>query len=334
MFIFAYIACDFVGISYVTELDYTLIICLFALILWEVTLRAGLVQNCGKYYSLFNNMSFDLALVSKDKKIIYETEEFGSIPEMENDLTINNTRYRQFEINNGYTILKDDLKALDIVKEELNKRQLILEKNNKTLEQQNKIMSEYYSLQAQNEILNEIDKDYKNKNDEILNLIKEIEPLKDKKDIYPYLARIKFLVSYTKQKYNCYLNSKLSAKTEIQTIALAIHLSMEDAKNLGLDAGLLCNSMELIDSNLSTIILDIIYMMMENALNNKSDLFANIDVKDDYIIVFGLYNENSEIDFNYFSNSIKTLIENNKIDYEIKKMDDMKKFIVRIRRDS
>ena len=49
IFIFAYIACDFVGISFVTEMDYTLIICLIALLLWEVTLRVGLVQNCGKY---------------------------------------------------------------------------------------------------------------------------------------------------------------------------------------------------------------------------------------------------------------------------------------------
>ena len=333
IFIFAYIACDFVGISFVTEMDYTLIICLIALLLWEVTLRVGLVQNCGKYYSLFNNMSFDLALLSNDKKVIYETLDFGDMPNIDKELTIGNTRYREFEIHNGYTILKDNLEVLDSVKEELNKRKVLLEKNNRTLEQQHKIMSEYYSLQSQNEILDEIDKDYKNKNEEIIHLIEEIEPLKDKKDIYPYLARIKFLVSYTKQKYNLFLNSKLSDKIEIQTVALAIHIIMEDAKNLGLDAGLLCNSMELIDSNISTIILDIVYMMMENALKNNSDLFTNIDVNNEFITVFGLFKDNSNIELNYFSNSINSLIENKKIEYEIKQIDDMEKFIVRIRRD-
>lgn len=326
IFIVAYIACDFIGISFIVEMDYTLIICLFALILWEVTLRAGLVQNCGKYYSLFNTMSFDLAILSKNDEVIYKTEKFG-------DISNNSTRYSKYDIRNGYTVLKEDLGVLDNVKNELNIRQALLEKNNKTLLTQNKIMSEYYSLQSQNEILNEIDKDYKNKNDQIIELISKIEPLTDKKEIYPYLARIKFLVSYTKQKYNCFLNSKLSDKIEIQTIALAIHIMMKDAINLGLNASLLCNSMELIDSKLSVIILDIIYMMMENAIDNSSDLFSNIDVDDNNIKVFGLYKDNVNIKMDYFSNSVNNLIELGQISYEIKKNDDMIKFAVNIRRD-
>lgn len=322
LFIFAYIACDFVGVSYVVEMDYTLIICLFALILWEVTLRAGLVQNCGRYYSLFNNMTFDLALATKDEEIIYKTNNFDS--------TQTNARYSKYEISNGYAILKDDLSVLDKAKKELEKRTVLLEKNNNTLKHEHKIMAEYYSLSSQNEILNEIDMDYKLKNEEIINLINKIEPLNDKKEIYPYLARIKFLVSYTKQKYNCYINSKMNEKIEVQTIALAIHIIMEDAKSLNLDCGLLCNSMELIDSNLGVVIIDIIYMMMENALNNSSDLFVNIDVNDN-ITVFGLFKENSSISDTYLTNSVKALIDSKKIECEIKQVDDMLKLIYRIR---
>ena len=155
--------------------------------------------------------------------------------------------------------------------------------------------------------------DYKLKNEEIINLINKIEPLNDKKEIYPYLARIKFLVSYTKQKYNCYINSKINEKMEVQTIALAIHIIMEDAKSLDLDCGLLCNSMELIDSNLGVVIIDIIYMMMENALDNSSDLFVNIDVNDN-ITVFGLFKENANIKDTYLTNSVKALIDSGKIE--------------------
>ena len=322
LFIFAYIACDFVGVSYVVEMDYTLIICLFALILWEVTLRAGLVQNCGRYYSLFNNMTFDLALESKDGKIMYKTNNF----ENENS----NARYSKYEISNGVAVLKDDLSVLDKAKKELEKRTVLLEKNNNTLKHEHKIMAEYYSLSSQNEILNEIDMDYKLKNEEIINLINKIEPLNDKKEIYPYLARIKFLVSYTKQKYNCYINSKINEKMEVQTIALAIHIIMEDAKSLNLDCGLLCNSMELIDSNLGVVIIDIIYMMMENALDNSSDLFVNIDVNDN-ITVFGLFKEKANIKDTYLTNSVKALIDSGKIECESKKVDDMLKLIYRIR---
>ncbi|MBP5444782.1 MAG: hypothetical protein J6Y28_01290 [Acholeplasmatales bacterium] len=322
LFIFGYIACDFVGVSYVVEMDYTLIICLFALILWEFTLRAGLVQNCGRYYSLFNNMTFDLALESKEEEIIFKTNNFNE--------GSTNERYSKYEISNGYAVLKDDLTVLDKAKLELEKRKSLLEKNNNTLKHEHKIMAEYYSLSSQNEILNEIDMDYKLKNDEIIDLINKIEPLNDKKEIYPYLARIKFLVSYTKQKYNCYINSKINEKTEIQTIALAVHIIMEDAKSLNLECGLLCNSMELIDSNLGVIIIDIIYMMMENALKNNSDLFVNIDVNES-ITVFGLFKENSEIVDTYLTNSVKALIENKQIDYEVKKVDDMLKLIFRIR---
>ena len=324
LFIFAYIACDFMGIRYVTELDYTLIICLFALILWEVTLRAGLVQNCGRYYSLFNNMNFDLAFYSKNDELIFKTPSFD-------DSTKSNIRSSRYEISNGYAILKDDLEVLSKVKKQLEKRTNLLEKNNNTLKHEHKIMAEYYSLSSQNEILSEIDMDYKAKNEEILSLINKIEPLNDKKEIYPYLARIKFLVSYTKQKYNCVINSKMNEKTEIQTIALAIHIIMEDAKSLNIESGLLCNSMELIDSNLGVIILDLFYMMMENALKNSSDLFVNIDVNNDYITVFGLFKENSIIDTSYYTNSVKTLIDNNEIECETKENDDMLKLIFRIR---
>ena len=323
LFIFAYIACDFIGISFVTELDYTLIICLFALILWEFTLRAGLVQNCGRYYALFNNMTFDLALVNKEEKYIFKTDTF-----LEQNA---NTRYSKYEISNGYAILKDDLEVLDKVKKELESRTALLEKNNNTLKHEHKIMAEYYSLSSQNEILNEIDMDYKAKNEEIISLINKIEPLNDKKEIYPYLARIKFLVSYTKQKYNCYINSKMNEKTEIQTIALAIHIIMEDAKSLNIESGLLCNSMELIDSKLGVIILDLFYMMMENALENDSDLFVNIDVNNDYITVFGLFKGKSIINNTYYTNSVKSLIDNNDIEVEMKENDDMLKLIFRIR---
>lgn len=323
LFIFGYIACDFVGVSYVVELDYTLIICLFALILWEVTLRAGLVQNCGRYYALFNNMTFDLALVNKDNEYIYKTDNFLE----ENS----NTRYSKYDISNGEVILKDDLGVLDKVKKELENRTALLEKNNNTLKHEHKIMTEYYSLASQNEILNEIDLDYKIKNDEIIELINKIEPLKEKKEIYPYLARIKFLVSYTKQKYNCYINSKISEKLEIQTIALAIHIIMEDTKSLNVESGLLCNSMELIDSKLGVIIIDLFYMMMENAINNNSDIFVNIDVNDNYITVFGLFKANSIIDNSYYTNSVKALIDSKKIECETKNVDEMLKLVFKIR---
>ena len=324
LFIFTYIALDFIGVSYVTELDYTLIICLFALILWEVTLRAGLVQNCGRYNTLFNNMTFDLAFMTKSDELVIKTKSF-------NDSDNDSIRSSKYELSNGYAILKDDLEVLDKVKKELEKRTTLLEKNNNTLKHEHKIMAEYYSLTSQNEILNEIDLDYKAKNEEIINLINKIEPLNDKKEIYPYLARIKFLVSYTKQKYNCILNSKMSEKIEIQTIALAIHIIMEDAKSLNIESGLLCNSMELIDSSLGVIILDLFYMMMENALENKSDLFVNIDVNNDYITVFGLFKESSTFNYSYYSNGVKTLIDNKGIEVEIKENDDMLKLIFRIR---
>lgn len=324
LFIFAYIACDFIGISYVVELDYTLIICLFALILWEVTLRAGLVQNCGRYYSLFNNMTFDLAFISKNNDRVFKTSSFT-------DEDTSNIRSSRYEISNGYAILKDDLEVLSKVKKELEKRTNLLEKNNNTLKHEHKIMAEYYSLSSQNEILNEIDMDYKVKNEEILELINKIEPLTERKEIYPYLARIKFLVSYTKQKYNCYINSKINEKIEIQTIALAIHIIMEDAKSLNIESGLLCNSMELIDANLGVIVLDLFYMMMENALENKSDLFVNIDVNNDYITMFGLFKENSIINTTYYTNSVKALIDNEDIICETKENDDMLKLIFKIR---
>ena len=324
LFIFAYIACDFIGVSYVVELDYTLIICLFALILWEVTLRAGLVQNCGRYYTLFNNMTFDLALMSKNDELVIKTKNFN----LNNN---DNARSSKYEISNGYAILIDDLEALNKVKKELEKRTTLLEKNNNTLKHEHKIMAEYYSLSSQNEILNEIDLDYKAKNDEIISLINKIEPLNDKKEIYPYLARIKFLVSYTKQKYNCILNSKMNEKIEIQTIALAIHIIMEDAKSLNIESGLLCNSMELINSELGVIILDLFYMMMENALENKSDLFVNIDVNNDFITVFGLFKIDAVINKTYYTNGVKALIENNNILVEEKINDDMLKLIFKIR---
>ncbi len=324
IFIFTYIALDFIGVSIITEMDYTLIICLFAFSLWELALRAGLVQNCGKYYSLFNHITFGLALVSKNNETQMATKEY------ENDQN-KNARFTNYEISNGYAIFRDDLEILDAIRKELENKKILLEKNNNTLKHEQEIAREYYSISNQNMILEEIDKDYKLKNDEIIELINKIEPLKEKKDIYPYLARIKFLVSYTKQKYNCYINAKMNEKIEIQTIALAINLIITDCKSLNVDASVLCNSMELIDSNLGVIILDLFYMMIENALDNKSDLFVNIDVNDDAITMFGLFKDNSNIKTNYFTNNVSSLISNNKIIYEIKKNDDMLKLSFKIK---
>jgi len=326
LIIFIYIACDFVGVSYAVELDYTLVVCFFALFMWEVTLRCGLVQNCGRYKMLFSDMTFDMAIYNNSDTIIYKTMGF----EKYNN---ENNRSSKLIINSGYTILVDDLAPLTRIRNELDDKRELLLKNNKILEEKNKIMAEFYSLKSENEILDEIDLDYKNKNEEIIKLINIIAPLNDKKEIYPYLARIKFLVSYTKQKYNNYINSKINDKIEIQNLALSINLIFDDTKALGIDLGLLCNSMEIIESKLAPIILDIIYMMIENALDNKSDLFVNIDVSNEYIIVFGLFKENSIIKYEYFTQVVNNLINNNIIDCDNKIIDDMVKFIIKIRRD-
>ena len=315
------------------ELDYNLVVTILAFLLIETSLRAGLIQNCGKYVSLFNNLSFEAFITDLDNNHIYSTKEYNTdIILKEDELLLNDSKYRKLKMHNGYLVYKDDLTEIYKLQNELNDITNELKRNNEALKNKENYTKDYYKLLNESNILNELDSELKLRKNEIDLLVNQIDENSDKSEIKLKLARIKVLVSYIKQRYNLYLNSKLNKYMEIQNIALSIKLISTDVKSLGINSGLLCNSMEMIPSELCVIILDIFFFMLENAYNSKTDLFTNINVESGYIVIFGLFDD-IDINNELLIDKLKELISNNKISMEISKTDDMKKVLFRIGSD-
>lgn len=333
LLILVYIALDFTTIPFIHELDYNLMVTLLAYILIETSLRAGLIQNCGKYVSLFNNLNFEAAIVDKNNEVVYYTKEYNQdIVLSSNELVVYDSKYRKFPMNNGYLVYKEDLKELNKLKMELSDITQELKRNNEALKNKENYTKDYYKLLNEASILNELDSELKLRKNEIDELVREIDESMDKELLKARLARVKVLVSYIKQRYNLYLNSKLNPYMEMQNIALSIRLISTDSKSLGINSGLLCNSMEMIPSELCVIILDCFFFMLENAYNSKCDLFTNINVESGYIVMFGLFDD-IEIKKEYLIDKLKELIKENKISMDIVLMDDMKKVIFKIGSD-
>ena len=331
--ILIYIALDFTSLKIMGELDYNLVVTILAFLLIETSLRAGLIQNCGKYVSLFNNLSFEASITDLDNNHIYSTKEYNTdIILKEDELLLNDSKYRKLKMNNGYLVYKDDLTEIYKLQNELNDITNELKRNNEALKNKENYTKDYYKLLNESNILNELDSELKLRKNEIDLLVNQIDENLELSEIKLKLARIKVLVSYIKQRYNLYLNSKLNKYMEIQNIALSIKLISTDVKSLGINSGLLCNSMEMIPSELCVIILDIFFFMLENAYNSKTDLFTNINVESGYIVIFGLFDD-IDINNELLIDKLKELISNNKISMEISKTDDMKKVLFRIGSD-
>lgn len=333
LLILTYIALDFTDISFIHELDYNLMITLLAFLLMETSLQAGLLQNCGKYKKLFRDLSFDAAISDLDGNYIFFTNGFdGRIELKSEELVIGDDKYHRFNIKNGYGVFKEDLSEVNKLKENLNFVNMTLERNNATLKVKESYSKEFYKLQSEANLIAELDNELKQRKEEINELLKDINDDSDIDLIRNNLARIKVLVSYIKQRYNLYLSAKMNPVMEIQNIALSIKLISTDVKTLGINSGLLCNSMEAIPSELGVIILDCFFILLENAYETKSDLFTNINVFENEIIIFGLFDLNVNIDLHY-SDAINKLISEEKIKMDIVQVDDMNKISFRIGSD-
>ncbi len=328
-----YIALDFTSLSIMSELDYNLVITILSFILIETSLRAGLIQNCGRYVSLFNNLSFEASITDINNKHIFSTKGYNQEIILDKDeIVVQDYKYRRLKMNNGYLVYKDDLKEINNLRKELSDITTELKRNNEALKNKENYTKEYYKLLNESNIINELDSELKSRKNEIDLLVNQIDENVDKSEIRLKLARIKVLVSYIKQRYNLYINSKLNKYMEIQNIALSIRLISTDVKSLGINSGLLCNSMEMIPSELCVTILDCFFFMLENAYNSNTDLFTNINVESGYIIIFGLFDDIS-INNDYLIDRLKELINNKAVIMEISKTDDMQKVLFRIGSD-
>ena len=333
LLIVIYIALDFTSLQLISELDYNLVITILAFLLIETSLRAGLIQNCGKYVSLFNNLTIEASITDLNNEHIYSTKEYNrDIILNQDEIVVSDSKYRRLKMDNGYLVYKDDLKEINKLRNELNEITKELKRNNEALKNKENYTKDYYKLLNESNILNELDQELKIRKNEIDLLVNQIDENTDKAIIKMKLARIKVLVSYIKQRYNLYINSKLNEYMEMQNIALSIRLISTDVKNLGINSGLLCNSMEMIPSELCVIILDCFFFLLENAYNSNTDLFTNINVEKGYIIIFGLF-DNVNINNDLLIDKLKILIQENKIIMEETKIDDMQKILFRIGSD-
>ena len=333
LLILTYIALDFTSWGFIHELDYNLMITILAFLLMETSLQAGLLQNCGKYKKLFSDLSFDAAISDLDGNYAFFTNGFDTnIKLNEDELLIGDDKYHRFDIKNGYGIFKEDLSEVNKLKENLNYVNLTLERNNEALKVKESYSKEFYKLQTEANLIKELDDELKQRKEEINDLLKGINDDSDIEIIRKNLARIKVLVSYIKQRYNLYLSAKMNPVMEIQNIALSIKLISTDVKTLGINSGLLCNSMEAIPSELGVVILDCFFVLLENAYETKSDLFTNINVFENEIVIFGLFDLNVNIDLHY-SEAINKLITEEKIKLDIVQVDDMNKISFKIGSD-
>ena len=216
--------------------DIALVYNFIFVILFELFLNNGLIQNNGQYISRFEECSLPLKIVDNNGEDLFVNEGFSQ------DNYINKTSddliYIDKNILGGKVIVQEDISKIKSLNAKLNKQIADLRKGNDILRNRKDIQEEQLRLKVRSELYNEIDTVISKKSKEIdmlVSLLPDEINISNKKFTIKVLGKIRLRIGYLKQKCLLILQTKSGSFISNNEFRIMLNVICSDVKNAGFD---------------------------------------------------------------------------------------------------
>ena len=217
--------------------DVALVYNLLFVILFELLLSNGLIQNNGQYISRFNECILPLKIVDNDNEDLFINDGFS-----QNNYLSRNSEdlvYIEKDIFGGKVIVQEDLSKIKNLNAKLNKQISDLMKGNEILRNRKDIQEEKSRLSVRSELYNEIDHVISKKSKEIdmlVSLLPDEINNSNKKFAIKVLGKIRLRIGYLKQKCLLILQTKSGKYIQNSEFRIMLNVICSDVKNAGFDS--------------------------------------------------------------------------------------------------
>ncbi len=216
--------------------DAPLVFNLLFIILFEVLMHNGLIQNNGQYLQNFNECMLPLKIVSNDDSSIYTSFLFDD--EAYRSKRDDNKIYVEKVTSNGRIIIEEDISKIISLNTKLNKNIEQLRKGNEILLKRKAIDEEQARIKVRTELFNEIEKAIYQKSNEIDFLVSLLpDTMDDTNRLYVMniLGKIRLRIGYLKQKCLLILQTKTNETISNSEFKMILNVICSDVKNTGFD---------------------------------------------------------------------------------------------------
>lgn len=217
--------------------DIALVYNLLFVILFELLLNSGLIQNNGQYISRFNECSLPLKIVDTEGEDLFVNDGFSQNNYL--NKTTEDLVYIEKEIAGGKVIVQEDLSKIKNLNAKLNKQISSLIKGNEILRNRKDVQEEKSRLNVRNELYNEIESVISKKSKEIdmlVSLLPDEINNSNKKFAIKVLGKIRLRIGYLKQKCLLILQTKSGDYIQNNEFRIMLNVICSDVKNAGFDS--------------------------------------------------------------------------------------------------
>ncbi|MCI5745097.1 MAG: hypothetical protein MR270_02305 [Erysipelotrichaceae bacterium] len=207
------------------------------ILIFEVFVYGGLLQNNGKYSTLFEACALPLKIVDNNGKVMYQSALFSDYDyysEQNNDkVFITN------DIVGGKVIIEENIRKINSLNNKLNKNIEQLKNANSILIKSRDIIEEGTRLNVQKALYDTMEEALSKKSKEIellLSLIPNSSNEANKDEIIYLLRQIKLRIGYLKQKCILLLQGKESKIVKFNQFYMIIGVMCSDIKTIGFDS--------------------------------------------------------------------------------------------------
>lgn len=305
LLLFAYVVLYTLGVfSHIKVLnDFAASISVLLMMLMEILIDIGLIQNNGRYVKNFTQSMMDIRIKDEEGNILYKTA------------TDNNSIYikeEQFSFGKYHIQIKEDLSEIKKLEEEIAKENQNIIDKNKKLQTLIQIRKQEQPLSYRLSLIHEIEENIHNSKLEVLKISGDL-PDKMDDNAKRQLGYIELLLGYMKQKCMLLLNAKEETNISIDNLKLLTNVISRDIQNAGFDdVGV--NILKQIDTDISYISLinDFIYEIAKGYAFKKASMLIVIDQekRNCSISVFPKQKKKENINFNIIDKYQLSIKEN------------------------
>ena len=275
-----YFAAYAVRVEWAASLNFSLVYGILVMVTLELCLDLGLIPSVRSFNKVFDDLPFDLRIVSRDGSLFRQTKAAGplggealararrngqasfTLPDQPDALFVT------WPLAGGTAVLTQDMSGLRSLNRTLERRGIELEHDRQTLEHDRELAELLANLEAESALVGDVDRALSASMSEVTTLLRTLpeEPAERRRQ----LERARMLVAYCKRKGSLVLAEAADPELDRDRIRLIVNELACDLRAVGIDCAATANLSRPVAAQQASTLYDCIYDMAAMAFDCTS----------------------------------------------------------------
>lgn len=268
-------------------IEMTAALCFTVVVIWESSIKTGLVQSNTHYDELLKYSGLGVAVVDHAYTVHYRSDDALLLTEEEMRKTENGSvmldggiRLSGSRIRGGHTLWQEDLSELLDILEELGELRTELEDANDVSMQNYRMDKKIRTLAEKNRLHDELHKQTAHQIVLLNDWLKRLTATDDPKEKRELLRRIVVVGAYLKRRYNLILVDEQDGLIKEEELSLSIKEMMKNLQLVGVNCAGFVEFEKDLPTDVAMQLFDFYEYVVENAFDGLNSLLARFFFRD------------------------------------------------------